>query len=80
MGILQNAQMITKEPYGSICLTEKGICRAKELSSRHHIVKNFFVDVLKVDRAIADSDACKIEHIISDETINKLKEFMNNYK
>ena len=80
MGILQSAQMITKEPYGSISLTKKGLCKAKELSTRHDTVKNFFVDILKVDETVADNDACKIEHIISDETINKLKEFMKNNK
>ncbi len=80
MGILQSAQMITKEPYGSICLTEKGLCKAKELFTRHSTVKSFFVDVLKVSDEVADGDACKIEHIISDETINKLKDFMKNYK
>ncbi len=61
-----NAQLI---------LTEKGKEIAEKMLKRHLILSNFFISI-GVDSTTALDDACKIEHDLSDETFNKLKEFI----
>ena len=40
----------------------------------------FRSEVLNIDEKIADTDACLIEHVISDESIKAMQEFMENYQ
>ena len=61
-------------------LTEKGKAKAESVYERHVIITEFFEKVLGVDHEIAAHDACKIEHIISDESYQKLKEFTAEHK
>ena len=61
---------------GALTLTKKGNEVAEQMYERHRCLTDFFV-ALGVDEETAATDACKIEHIISDETfaaIKKLKE------
>jgi len=39
----------------------------------------FFVEAAKVSEEIAEKDACKVEHVISDETFQGIKEFMKKW-
>ncbi len=64
---------------GYITLTEKGRDIASKILDRHKIIGDFFVSI-GVDENIATEDACRIEHVISDLTFEKLKEFMDNFK
>ncbi len=41
-------------------------------------IKQFVVGVLGVDEALADKDACEIEHVISDKTLDKLVEYLES--
>ena len=58
---------------GYITLTEKGLEIANRTYLRHKLIKDLFVKI-GVSPKTADSDACKIEHDISDETYEKLEE------
>ncbi|PKQ28147.1 MAG: DtxR family iron (metal) dependent repressor [Candidatus Anoxymicrobium japonicum] len=73
---LVNNSLVTHDKYQHIKLTAKGKLIAKGLDRKHEVVKRFFIDVLGVDEAIADMDACEIEHVISDRTLNKLVEYL----
>ena len=64
---------------GYITLTEKGSDIASKILDRHKIIGDFFVSI-GVDEKVATEDACRIEHVISDVTIEKLKEFMDKSK
>ena len=64
---------------GYITLTKKGNDIASKMLDRHRIIGDFFVSI-GVEESIATEDACRIEHVISDATFEKLKEFMNNFK
>ncbi len=57
---------------GLITLTEKGEEVAKHIFEKHTILTKAFIK-LGVEPEIAEKDACKIEHIISDETFNAIK-------
>lgn len=58
---------------GKISLTDKGLKVATSVYEKHEILTKLFVS-FGVDVKTAEEDACKIEHIISDETFNKIKE------
>ena len=64
---------------GYITLTKKGSDIASKMLDRHRILGDFFVSI-GVDEAVATEDACRIEHVISDLTFEKLKVFMENFK
>ena len=76
MGILKNAELITIEKNGQIKFTEIGYEKANEIYERHCLIKEFLMQTLKIDEELADKDACRIEHVISEETFHiKLKRY-----
>jgi len=76
MSILKKSGYIYMSKGNFIEFTEKGLEKAENVLERHHIINIFLVEVLGVDEDVANKDACKIEHIISEETFTKIK----NYK
>ncbi len=78
VNILKNEGLITIEPDGQLKLTEKGETKANSVYSRHNLLKKFFIEFLGVDEDTATNDACKIEHVISEQTYLKLKEYVKN--
>jgi DtxR family Mn-dependent transcriptional regulator len=76
VAILRAAGLIAQEPYGTLRLTEKGRLRAKEIYSRHRMLKDFLTLVLGVDGETAEADACRMEHVISPQTLEKWTEYM----
>lgn len=60
----------------SIDLTEKGKTYALNIFDRHKTLMSLFIK-LGVNITTAEEDACKIEHVISDESIFKIKEFLS---
>ena len=76
VGILKNSGLITVSPSGQISFTEEGYQKASDVYEKHTILKEFLETILKVYSETAEQDACKIEHVISDESYFKLKEFV----
>lgn len=73
MGILKREEYITVEDGGNIVLTEKGRKRAKSVYEKHRLIAQFLVEALEVGEETAEQDACRIEHIISEETFSQMK-------
>ena len=73
MSILKQAGLISVEPSGNILLTEAGRKRAESIYERHRIITKYLVEKLNVSKETAEADACRIEHIISSETFEKIK-------
>lgn len=67
---------ITIDKNEHIRLTDKGYALAGKISERHHFLTRLFL-MLGVDAETAETDACKIEHDLSDTTFDKLKAFFN---
>ena len=67
---------IDYEKHEYLELTEKGRAIGKEINRRHHIIRHFLTDILKIDSSVADEEACQMEHGMSPETLNRLAEFM----
>lgn len=59
---------------GNLTLLEPGRAIAERIYSRHRLLTHFFVQ-LGVDEAIAAEDACKAEHILSEQTLEKIREY-----
>lgn len=72
MNLLKDSGYVMKEKYSTISLTEKGLLVAERLRKRRNLLKDFLTDVLGVEALIAEEDACRMEHIISEETEIKL--------
>ena len=72
---LASKGLIEYKSYGTINLTPKGISEAEKIYKTHTILKTFFENVLDIDSKEASENACKIEHIISNNIIEKIKTF-----
>ena len=75
-GILREDGYIAEAPNGEIDLTEKGRKKAEGIYERHKLLTEFLQKVSGVGPELAEEDACKMEHIISDETFQGIKRFM----
>ncbi len=74
VGILKKGGFLTVDKNGYLSLTEEGLSVAENIYNRHNILTEFLMK-LGVDREIASQDACKMEHDISNETLNAIKKF-----
>ena len=75
IGILKSGGYVEMAEDGSLTLTESGLALAEQIYERHTILTECLVR-LGVDREIAAEDACKMEHVISDESMAALKKFI----
>jgi len=78
MGILKKSEYIEIGENGNILLTESGKQKAAEIFNRHKIITEFLMRSLGVSAELADKDACRIEHIISQEVFEKMKKYVGN--
>ena len=62
---------IEMDKSGLITVTDKGMEIADKIYTRHKKLTDFFVS-LGVDPAVAEEDACRIEHDLSDETFDAI--------
>jgi len=79
IGLLKEEGFIKQEPYGKITLTQKGVDRAKSVIDRHDLLTEFLVKSLGLDEVIAEADACRIEHIVSSETMDAVKAYLKSH-
>lgn len=75
VGLLKKQGYITVDQNGYITLTEEGTAAGKKIYERH-IVLTDALKTLGVDEEIAAADACRIEHVISEKTFVKIKEYL----
>ena len=73
MGVLKKAGLVDQELYGTIRLTDAGRKRANEIYDRHVLIKEFLMTVLSLAAVTAETDACRIEHIVSPLTIERMR-------
>lgn len=76
MGILRDNGYLIVEENGSLELTEAGLNRAASVYERHQLITRFLTSVLGVEQETAETDACRIEHVLSEETFDKIKAYL----
>ena len=70
--ILRENGYITVESGGNLLLTDKGTAVAETMFARHTVLTEF-LEGLGVSEDTASRDACKIEHVISEESFEAIK-------
>ena len=77
LGILRAEELIAIDgKSGIIAFTPEGLARATAVYDRHRILTRYLTETLGVPAAIAETDACRIEHVISPETFEAFKKSM----
>ena len=76
---LKNQEYITVSDRGYIQLTESGMGIARKIYERHDVISTW-LGTLGVDPQVASDDACKLEHVLSDQTFNALKDHINGLR
>ena len=76
---LKKLELVTQEPYGDVELTAKGRRIATMILNRHNKIREFLM-LLGVSKRIADKDACQMEHILSVETMDRIRDFLRKSK
>lgn len=80
MKLLREDGYIAMDRYGTITLLDKGAEIANNIYERHRVLSRM-LESLGVSPEVALADACKMEHDISQETFEKIKEhFLKNMK
>lgn len=79
MRILREEGLVTVADDGQVTLTKAGKMRAAAIYDRHTLIMDFFAQFLGVNPVTAEKDACKIEHVISEETYLRLRAYMNEH-
>ncbi len=67
--------LIKYNSYEAISITKEGIEEAKKVYEKHHTLEQFFETVLGITKSEASENACKIEHIISQNVLNEMRSF-----
>ena len=78
MGILKDDGYIAIDKGGYIELTDKGHEKAEEVYERHVLIQKFLMETLQVEADVAEQDACRIEHIISQHTFDRIRAYVED--
>jgi len=75
---LMRLELAVHEPYGGVDLTAKGRRVAKSILGRHTLLREFLIK-LGVGEKMANRDACLMEHIVSAETLERIRIFTEKH-
>lgn len=78
LGVLREAGFVEPSYYGEVVLTDAGRARAQQVRARHDLLCSFLRDGLGVDAQIAAHDACRIEHVVSEELLAHISQWMED--
>ena len=73
---LEAKRLVAHDDHRFLVLTADGERLAREVHHRHAVLRAFLTDVLRVDPAIAEREACLIEHDISAVTAGRLVDLL----
>ena len=76
VNLLKDNGYININDEGHITLEKSGLAVAANIYERHTILTKMLCKI-GVSEDVASADACKMEHVISEETFNKVKEYFN---
>ncbi|MEW5912898.1 MAG: metal-dependent transcriptional regulator [Thermodesulfobacteriota bacterium] len=73
---LADKGLINYEPYSYVTLTKQGQEIAKEIDRRHCILRDFFQHFLQMEPQAADDNACRMEHGMDSQALERLVRFL----
>ena len=77
VGLLKSSGYLLMDKEGYLTLTDTGLAIATKIYERHIFLSEFLVK-LGVDKDVAAADACKIEHVISEESFEAIKKHVKD--
>ena len=77
LSILKTGGYVTSDGHGFLSLTQSGQEIAEKIYARHNILIEFLTHI-GVSDEISKQDACRMEHVVSDETYEALTSYMKN--
>jgi DtxR family transcriptional regulator, Mn-dependent transcriptional regulator len=77
---LSEKQLVNYSAYEAATLTPEGRRIAEDVMRRHKIVREFFEQILGLDHEVADANACRIEHVLDSEVMERLARFAEYVK
>ncbi len=77
---LSQKGLVKHEHYGYVELTKKGKHIAEDMYRRHQLLYEFFRETLGLPIHIAEKDACRIEHYLSEEGLDRILKFIQFIK
>ena len=72
---LVTKKLIKYDSYKDITLTKEGEMQALKIYRKHNALKKFFEEILGIEKKEAEENACRIEHIISQNVYNRISDF-----
>ncbi len=75
VNLLQRDGLIEIDPSGEITLTAKGKKKAEDVYEKHRVFTEVFMH-MGADRELAEENACRVEHVISDDLFEILKKYL----
>jgi len=67
--------LINYSPYALVTLTPSGRRVAREIRKRHGVIRRFLEEVLSVEAPVAEANACRMEHVVDREVLERLALF-----
>ncbi|MCR5536955.1 MAG: metal-dependent transcriptional regulator [Succinivibrio sp.] len=80
LGLLRDKDLIKIGSNGGIEFTPQGLQRAQHIFKRHQLLTLLLQEVAKVPSDVAERDACRIEHVISDQTMDGILKYLSDRK
>ncbi|MDR1531336.1 MAG: metal-dependent transcriptional regulator [Clostridiales bacterium] len=77
MAALAEKGLVEGGRYRQIVLTDTGLAMASGVAQKHKTIQQFFTEILNIDDETADTDACAIEHVISDKAVEAMRGLLN---
>ena len=77
IAVLKEKGLVNQPYYGDITLTEEGLAYGSKVLDRHHALTKFLTYAIGIEPDVAEEEACKMEHAISDESFAKWLVFIN---
>jgi DtxR family Mn-dependent transcriptional regulator len=72
---LAHRKLVNYDPYQYVTLTAHGQELAEQISRHHYDLRSFLADVLGLDSATAESNACRMEHAMDEQALERLRFF-----
>ncbi|MCW4028563.1 MAG: metal-dependent transcriptional regulator [Candidatus Bathyarchaeota archaeon] len=69
---------VNYSPYHGSTLTDKGLEEAQKVTRKHRLLEKFLTDVLHIGKDKVHSEACQMEHALSDEAEESLCRFLKH--
>jgi len=67
--------LVHYDPYRQVPLTEPGRRAAEEITDRHQVLRRFLTKVLGLSPAVAEANACRMEHVVDKAVLDRLAAF-----